>query len=165
MGLLLVMLLVAMIPTGSYDWPSGRYYNSIDHTSGPDPSDYAICYLRPQTQYLLTFVSMILSVFLLGVGFLIRAVKLHKSLSVFFVESVRRSISVFLRRQLSRIYNKMNLAGSSPRLRLARTLIYRPLLAAFLVLRVGVDAWTSMTVEVCINCPGHINLLPELIKR
>jgi hypothetical protein len=147
MAILLIMLLVAMIPTGYYNWPVVDDTGS--DTKGPTPSDYAICYLFPhEVPDDLTFASMILSILLLGLGFLVRAVKLHKRLSVDIVGSARHAISVSLRRRLSAVYNKFNLE-SSPK-RLARKLIYRPLLATFLILRVGVDAWTSMTVEVWI---------------
>jgi hypothetical protein len=144
------MLLVAMIPTGYYNWPVAD--GTDGDTQGPTPSDYAICYLHPpEAPDDLTFASMILSILLLGLGFLVRAVKLHKRLSVNIVGSVRHAVSVCFRRQLSAIYNKLN-PESSPK-RLARKLIYRPLLATFLILRVGTDAWTSMTVEVWIWLP------------
>lgn len=93
-----------------------------------------------------SFASMILSALLLGLGFVNRVVKLHRGLSVDLMAWVRNAVSVRLRRVLLFVYTRLNIQSSPGSLR--QTLIYRPLLAAFLVLRVGVDAWGSMFVEV-----------------
>lgn len=117
------------------------------------PSDFAICYFygynNPETDNL-AFDSTVLSMLLPGFAFMIRIVKLHKYLSVDIAGSVRRTASVWSRKCLSALYNKLILGRSrNPILhRITRRLLYRPLLAMFLTLRVSADTWSSMTVEV-----------------
>ncbi|KAJ2979292.1 hypothetical protein NQ176_g3350 [Zarea fungicola] len=84
MGLLIVLLVFALIPTGNYAWgPAGSNSRSASATPGPTPSDYARCHYFYGPRDIvdnLTFVSMILSVLLVVCGFLIRLVKLHRRL-------------------------------------------------------------------------------------
>jgi hypothetical protein len=143
MAILLIMLLVAMAPTGNYDWQDYVHGESLPT---PTPSDYAICYLH-RSKYAdnETFASMILSILLLGLGFASRVIRLHRSLSI-NIERLRRAASGWSRNKLLRAYEKLKVE-SSPK-SLSRTMIYRPLLAIFLALRVGLDAWSSMFVEV-----------------
>lgn len=156
MGIMLVMLLIAMVPTGNYDWPSGK----PDHTfPTPKPSDYAVCYFNhAKDADRMAFASIMVSVLLLGLGFVLRVIKLHKSLSVNIVGRLRSYVSATLRKWLLRSYKKL-IIGSRPHNSLHRTMIYRPLLATFLAMRFGLDVWTSMFVEVChIDLVLNINL-------
>jgi hypothetical protein len=80
MGILLLMLPAAIIPSGNYNWDSAdRAF--LDLT--PQPSGYAICYFK-QTNDTdpVTFASMVISVLLLSLGFAFRVIRLHKSLSI-----------------------------------------------------------------------------------
>ena len=150
MGILVVMLLVAMVPTGNYNWGSwsdGYNPDSPDETIPPQPTDYAICYFtRSQDADVITFASMVISVLLIAIGFLSRVVRLHKRLSVDLVGNVRRSISESLRKKLQTVYSWCDVENSPNSLK--RLLVYRPLLAVFLSLRVVLDAWSSMFLEV-----------------
>lgn len=150
MGLFAAMLLVAMIPTGNYNW---RGTPDIDVWTGqvdsptPSPTDYAICYFgKAQKTDLLTFTSMIISVLLIAFGYLSRVIRLHRILSVRVGAGTRRYVSERVRRWLQKVYNWCDV-GNSPG-GLKRLLIYRPLLALFLSVRVISDAWSSMFVEV-----------------
>lgn len=81
MRALVVMLLVAMAPTGNYNWDS----TIGDSTAqpAPQPSDNAICYLRKaKNADKLTFASMIISMLLLSLGFVSRVVGVFRSLSL-----------------------------------------------------------------------------------
>lgn len=147
MALVLIMLLVAMIPTGRYSWTGYA-------VPAPQPKDYAICYFdfspwdsNPGDD-ISVYITMVLSVLVLALGFVTRVVKLYKVLSVTVVKSTRMKISGRLRRGLLWVYKGLGLDSNPRRRSLRRTLIYRPLLSAFLVLRVLVDMWASMVVEV-----------------
>jgi hypothetical protein len=145
MGLMLLMLLVAMVPTGGYDWPIS-YYGS-NRFPNPTPSDYAICYFRPaQNDNQLTFSTMVLSVVLLTLGFVYRVIRLHRSLSVSVLGRVRTICSETVRDCLRRIYTGLGMKTSG--LTLKRMFLYRPLLALFLTARGLLDLWNSMFIEV-----------------
>jgi hypothetical protein len=142
MLIILVMLMFALIPTGSYLSGWRWMFNS-----NPAPSDYAICYLIPKRPFQVNaFGPMVISMVLLWLGFMTRAIRLHKSLSVYGVQRIREFLSKKARKLLRKLHVKCG-AQSSPGT-VARTLVYRPLLAAFLVLRVMLDFWSSMLVEV-----------------
>jgi hypothetical protein len=151
-GFLALLLIVAMIPTGNYNWTSG-FDGEFDHSAvfdeweRPQPTDYAICYFR-RAKYAdsLNFASMIISVLLVIFGFMARVVRLHKSLSIDIVGRARRATSERLRAYLRKIYNWCDVENSPNGLR--RVFIYRPLLAIFVVSRVCLDAWSSMFIEV-----------------
>lgn len=150
MFLLAVMLLVAIVPTGNYNWGNGP---SFDESTGqlvyptPSPTDYAICHIgRAKTTDKLTFASMVISVLLIAFGFLSRVVRLHKTLSVRVVGGTRRYVSEKVFEWLQKVYDWCH-PGTTPS-GIRRLLLYRPLLALFLSVRVISDAWTSMFVEV-----------------
>jgi hypothetical protein len=148
MGVLVVMLLVAMVPTGNYNWGNGLTNQDWDTTILPQPSDYAICYFRrAQKADKLTFASMVISIVLVVFGFLSRVVRLHKSLSVGYVGNIRDAASKMCKAYLLKIYKWSDVEKSPNGLK--RLFIYRPLLAVFLSFRVALDAWSSMFVEVC----------------
>ena len=142
MGILVVLLITALIPTGDYSWPNGFGY---EH---PLPSDYAICYFgrRKNSDFYLTFTSMILSVLLIGLGFIFRVIRLYKLLSVDLVGKAKQKTSKMLRKCLRRLF-KMCAVQKYPG-GLRHLFIYRPAFAIFIMLRVVWDAWSSMFVEV-----------------
>jgi hypothetical protein len=145
MGLMLVMLLVALIPTGGYNW-TDIYYSGEGYPT-PKPRDYAICYLRPPDDGdRLTFSTMVISVVLLALGFVYRVIRLHKSLSVFVVGRARKVCSGIARHFLRLIYSRMDMETSG--LTFNRIFLYRPLLASFLTIRALLDLWNSMFIEV-----------------
>jgi hypothetical protein len=145
MFLMLVMLLVAMIPTGAYNWTD--FYYSGDGYPTPAPSDYAICYLRPDgNDDQLTFATMVISVILLALGFIYRVIRMHESLSVTIVGRAREFCSEKARYVLRRIYTKSGMETSG--LTLNRFLFYRPILALFFTGRALLDLWNSMLMEV-----------------
>jgi hypothetical protein len=98
MFVLVVLLILAFLPTANYRW---QYGYSAKSTGCPTPQDYAICYLRPVQRpgpapnYMYASVdnghvlsdssmmAMSISVVLMFVGFVCRVVKLHQSLSGF----------------------------------------------------------------------------------
>jgi hypothetical protein len=145
MGIMLSMLLVAMVPTGGYNW-TGFYYSG-DGYPIPAPSDYAICYFQPVVNdEELTFTTMVLSVILLTLGFIYRVIRLHRSLSVFILGRVRTVCSEKARACLRQTYTKLGLETSGITLR--RMFLYRPLLGLFLTARALLDLWNSMFIEV-----------------
>lgn len=145
MGLMLLMLVVAMIPTGGYNWTNISYHG--DGYPIPKPSDYAVCYLRP-TGYgdQLTFSTMVISVVLLVLGFIYRVIRLHKSLSVCVVGRARTVCSEKARYVLRLVYSRIGMETSG--LTFKRMFFYRPLLALFLTTRALLDLWNSMFIEV-----------------
>lgn len=150
MGVLVIMLIVALLPTGNF-------------TNDMDPAEYAICTFRqlaPKKQGGLDYVSMIISVLLMGLGFVSRFIRLHKSLAVGILKAGRQYLSERARSYLRKAYKKcktplqpasQDLSRSlrvlrSPDLKLM--LIYRPMLAIFLIIRVVLNLWTSLILEV-----------------
>ena len=161
MFVLVVLLILAFLPTANYRW---QYGYSAKSTGRPALQDYAICYLRPVQRpdpawnYMHASVdnghafsdsaimAMSISVTLLFVGFVCRVFKMHQSLSYFFARTIRGSISRMLRKPLRTIEGWC--VTPSFLHSLQRLLLYRPLLAIFLTLRILVDTWDSMFFEV-----------------
>jgi hypothetical protein len=153
MGALVVMLIVALLPTGNY--------GTID------PASYAICsfkHLRPlpgtglndphsvsKDDPILNYMSMIISILLLGLGFLSRITRMHQSLADGVVSKPRRYLSDLVRNRLRRYHDKC-VTTTDPEVKhpsYARTLnIYRPALAVFLAFRFILDLWSSLILEV-----------------
>jgi hypothetical protein len=164
MGALVAMLIVALLPTGNY-------------TQNTDPANYAICsfrHLKPiqqdsgshyadyyeDTRY--DYASMIISVLLMGLSFLSRVVRLHRSLAIGVVTRSRRYLSERVRRVLRRIYEKCRstsapssqehptrrifLGLKSPKLK--NMWVYRPFLATYLATDAVLDLWSSLILEV-----------------
>ncbi|KAK5037954.1 hypothetical protein LTS07_001421 [Exophiala sideris] len=150
MGLFVVMLLVAMIPTGNYEWFPGYYGMPIPEEldgPGPRPSDYAICHFGEEKDTdKLAYTSMVISILLVVFGFLSRVVRLHKTISVQLVAEARKYVSARVRNWLQKVYDWCDIETSPAGLK--RLLIYRPLLALFLCGRALSDAWSSMFFEV-----------------
>ncbi|KAJ5337496.1 uncharacterized protein N7506_005518 [Penicillium brevicompactum] len=161
MFVLVVLLILAFLPTANYRWQYGYSAKSTGH---PALQVYAICYLRPVQRpdparnhmYASvdnghafsdsSIMAMSISVVLLFVGFVCRVLKMHQSLSYFFARTIRGSISRMLRKPLRTIEGWC--VTPSFLHSLQRLLLYRPLLALFLTLRILVETWNSMFFEV-----------------
>lgn len=144
---LIIMLITAMVPTGSYEWnSSGELVQVSEHN--PLGSDYAICRFSAPvlSGSVEAFVSMVILVSFIGLGFIFRVIKLHKPLSLFVVETLRRRISHGLRRLLWMLYHwRSHPKGLG---RFAGDILYYPALALFLSLRLVADHFSSMFFEV-----------------
>lgn len=140
MGALIIMLIVALLPTGN---------NRPDKTP---PGTYAICLLKdpsPFKDYTLSYGSMVVSIILLGLGFLTRVVKLHRSLSLSIVTRSRRLLSEKIRGFLHSLLRQCEDPTRTERYRQTlRLFLYRPALAIFLNMRVTSDLFTSVIFEV-----------------
>jgi hypothetical protein len=159
MGVLVVMLIAALLPTGNYN-------------SSSDPADYAICSFRQlgiikqhadsssSGDLELAYGSMIVSVLLMGLGFVSRIVRLHRSLTIGLVVTSRRYLSERSRRFLRLRYEKAKYSpdpsgpshGQSGRKTILKNLLfYRPLLGTYLAFRAVLDLWSSMIIEVNLH--------------
>ncbi|PWY93948.1 hypothetical protein BO94DRAFT_315290 [Aspergillus sclerotioniger CBS 115572] len=138
---LVVMLIVAIFPSGNYEWIWGY---PVFH---PSPSDHAICYFLQRPSIKTTAgISMSIYILTTGFGFLFRIVKLHKILSVYMVRRPRKSLSKWGRKGLWKIFMWRTAPNLSKRL--LGNLLYLPLLSVFLVARVALDHWSSMYFEI-----------------
>lgn len=88
MGALIFMLVGALLPTGNNteDTPQASYAICFYTDLGPYPKNLG--YNDP-----FRYASMIVSVLLIGVGFISRVVRLHKTFSVTLVARARRYLS------------------------------------------------------------------------
>ncbi|CAG7919466.1 unnamed protein product [Penicillium olsonii] len=136
MGVLAVMMIVGLLPTANY----GNLF-----TSRPRPSDYAMCYLRIRHSPGIALLSMIASALTIAIGFISRVMKLHKVISVTLWGRFRIQASHRSRDILRAVYKWCTASG--PNLGLRFALVYRPLLAVFLVARFSLTTWFSMFVE------------------
>lgn len=150
MAILTIILLVAIVPTGNYQWA----VTDVDcrYTGGscpvcPSPSYKAKCYFsRPLEAGTAAAVSMWIFVLLSGLGFLIRVVKLSESVSFHLVGRPRKFFSKKVRTLLRKLYEQQQ--AQSLKWRIAGRTCYYPSLALFLALRVVMDHWASMYFEV-----------------
>lgn len=148
MLLLFVLLAFCMMPTANNYWYFGDTGSSWP--GFPSTRDYAICYFKPVAVDMTgTFGSMIFSVSLLIIGLITRIIKVHRSLSVLVHEQLRRKMSQFLRYGLRKVYTG-SISDGPPHSRLMHALVYRPLLAVFLALRILADIWSSVFFEVSL---------------
>ncbi|KAL4800347.1 hypothetical protein BDV19DRAFT_353898 [Aspergillus venezuelensis] len=130
MFVLVVMLVTAMVPTGSFDgWRSNGTSKELR------TMDYAMClFLSPKIpQTVETLVSTILLVCLIVLGLAFRMIKLYRPLSSFVAESLRWHICQG--RLLWMLYRSRVHHGGSRKL--AGHVFYYPALACFLVLRLS----------------------------
>ncbi|ORX96691.1 hypothetical protein BCR34DRAFT_578514 [Clohesyomyces aquaticus] len=134
MGALVALLVAALLPTGNYG-------------SDTEPSAYAICLFKhiAKTDNL-DYASMIISILLVGLGFVSRIVRLHHSLSITVVGTSRGYLSELSRQFLRKQYKGCK--SGSRKSHWQRILFYRPFLAIFLSFRVILDLWSSMILEV-----------------
>lgn len=155
MGALTTLLVVGLLSTGNPFWGDGVISlngdngGNLPHTGAP-----AICYLGISDRHVgllgLTFWTTLVSALLIGLGFVSRVVKLHRSLSVAIFGQARLWLSIRAR-QLLRIVFEWSYEGSS-RHSLRHSLCYRPLFALFLAARFLLDGWASVAFEVRILC-------------
>ena len=150
MGVMIVMLIIALSPTGNFDWLNLSTPGVPADQLKPPPSSYAICFFGKNVPHdSQAYASMIISILLLLFGFLARIVRLHKTLSTGIIRGVRAWVSELATKRLKDIYGWCDIQHS-PR-SLKRLMVFRPLLAAFLLLRVCLDVWSSMFLEVSIS--------------
>lgn len=151
MCIVIIMLVVALYPTGYFNWTS----DPVATATPTSPSSYAICFYsrkppRPSRDgggmVPDSYISMIISSLLLVLGFLRRVIRLHKALSVDYILPLRFFLSATARRGLRWIYAKCRVQADPGSL--FRTLIYQPLFAGFLTLRVSLNIYSSMFMEV-----------------
>jgi hypothetical protein len=168
MLVIVVMLLVAMImPRGVFTWSDiveeSSLYNDYHGLSDSPRGSYAICVFRddhrrsklwPPPDSLLT---MVISSLLLSLGFISRAIRLHRVVSVSVIGTARHALSSKVRGLLLWLYTWCNVQAPPQGLR--RTLVYRPALAVFLTTQVGLNIFTSMFLEVS----GSLNLIYTLV--
>ncbi|KAH7136175.1 hypothetical protein B0J11DRAFT_179519 [Dendryphion nanum] len=136
MAVIVVMLMVALYPTGQAD----DFWN---------PSDAVIClykHSRSENSDPTPFINMIISMILLGFGFFIRIVKLFQILSTSASNKIRNPFSKVECWALSRVYNWSSIHQHPTGWK--RLLVYRPLLAWALLFRIGIDLYLSMLGEV-----------------
>jgi hypothetical protein len=141
MGILAVMLVVALIPTGNHTWMTGEL--------SMEASDPTICHSKPERVNSDAFGDMLLSVFLVTLGFLARVVRLHHFLSVNTIAGVRSRLSHFCRSRLQVLYDKTH--DEDRTCSFGWTLLYRHALASFLCVRIFMDIWQSIYNEVSSN--------------
>lgn len=164
MSILVILLILALIPTANYRWQ----YNVYPRGPGPPSAkDYAICYLKPMggNENPWEFggfgsfagdgyndhatVAMLISVILMFIGFVSRIFKMHQTLSTLFSQTIRGKISHVLRKVLRLVECRCIPGGFLQNLK--RLWLYRPLLALFLTARVMIDTWDSMFFEVSLD--------------
>lgn len=146
MFIIVVMLVVALVPTGYLDW----LYLSWKDISQSPASSPAICFYGKQSLPpdlgSNSYLSMIISSLLLLLGYITRVIKLHKMLSIDFILVIRSFLSRIARKGLRRVHAWCRVQANPRSLR--RSLIYHPLLGVFLMLRVSLDIYSSMLMEV-----------------
>jgi hypothetical protein len=139
MAAIVLMLLVALVPTGIYE-------SSLKEGSA------IICSfqhaLRADTQSA-SFLKMLISLVFLVIGSLIRLFKLSPHLSTSTATWIGNPISTLANNMLFRLYEWSRIHKSPFGWR--RLLVYRPLLATSLVFRVLVDLYLSMFGEVSMH--------------
>lgn len=166
--IIVVMLVVALIPTGYSNWLDLFYPYADPIPAGllnPPPSSYAICFYASQTpvdpssEAQNSYMPMIISTLFLILAFIIRVVRLHKTLSVEYIDRPRRFLSGLARMSLRGVCAWCYVHAYPHSLK--RYLIYHPLLGLFLLLRVLLDVYTSMLMEVSLNTSTN-SILPPL---
>ena len=150
MGLQVLLLMAGTSFTGNWTWAVQDYFAEEDYFITGDRhssfEEYAICSLHTFPSNQLSFTSMVFSELLIALSFLVRVVKLSRSLSVGVFGRVRLLLGLYARKFLRKMYNWCN-TGSLQSLK--RGIIFYPLLAGFLEARFFLDCWTSMLLEVC----------------
>ena len=167
MIILIIMLIVALIPTSHYTWesPTLIYGEKKGDNIRPKPTDPAICYFNHHTGtctadawYTYTCAQvfeasqqrMILSALFLGVGMCNRLWHLFR-LPTRVYNSTRTLCSSWSTQMLSRMHRSTttwSLWYSSP----FSFFIYHPALAVFLTIRLLADMITSRAFEVSPTC-------------
>jgi hypothetical protein len=159
--ILILMLIIAMIPTANYTWTLSTFedFSAIladdsEHQHvRPYPQDHAICFFTHagrvgiDSSALLTVVRqrVIVSAILIGLGMMIRVWRLFRRPDEVY-RRVRRRLSVAITGVLHKILGWTSTWTVSSQLVLI--FIYRPLLAIFMTVRILLDIGTSRLVDV-----------------
>jgi hypothetical protein len=168
MSILLILLILAFIPTGFFSWEHGRVILGaqlpavylFDVAKAADLWDYE----TPSTVYegvpvtgSVCMQAMIMTVILLVIGFTSRCIKLFRPLSTLVSKYVRRPLRQSFWKMLHKLLYLSNQthtghpAGTVPksiRHRLLHLLVTVPVLSVFLTLRFFADLLSSMLAEV-----------------
>lgn len=164
MFVLLILLLVATIPTGYFSWGDSEFHNLPSDEKQRFMSSPAICYLNPDsgtwgiwgsisTERSVTetgsFQSMVFSALFLFLGFLTRAVKMSRRLSQSIITKIRRPISRHSQKILLKVSSR---DGKQNRQDLRNCVwhivIVQPCLAMFISARIIADSYSSLFTEV-----------------
>jgi hypothetical protein len=141
MVVLTTMVIYGLITTARYDSSDlGVWSSSID------ASEPAICYLNPSSDdWAGMDVRIVISIVFLGFGMMNRIRRLYHAPNL-IIAKARKGISHKSRRFLMYFYGQ----GSADSIIacLAAVLVYRPLLALFLTIRLLMDGLSSMAFEV-----------------
>lgn len=162
MGVLVTLLVVAYIPTADTSWihddlsysgleaifgsdrPSGIH----QHSWTPGYSRHAICLFRdPTAKFLYDKLSVGISILYLVGAFITRLVSLHRYLVRDILGRMRAKCSSYVQLQLLKVWQMFQ--GNKWHDRLARRVLYQPLLVSLLCFQVYIDLFTSKFVDVC----------------
>lgn len=144
MTIIAVMLMFALVLTGLANNTYGPSYHGIDYYGDP-----IICAFQQAARTYrnnMPFDNMVLSIMFLVVGLFVRLFKLSQELSVSITARIRKPCSERAVRLLARVraWSKIHESPTG----MKRLLVYRPLLACFLLVRIAVDLYSSMLGEV-----------------
>ncbi|KAJ5199886.1 hypothetical protein N7491_009317 [Penicillium cf. griseofulvum] len=154
MAALVVLLTVALAFTGGYNWIWPDEWSHLPTEEILDVADPAMCHLSSDSRSTVAYYGMIFSILLTVFGFVARIVKLNKTISVNVWGKARAKLSMQARRLLRIAFTWC--CSSSSRKSLKRTILYRPLLTTFLVARLFLDGWSSVSLEVCWLIVGFV---------
>ncbi|ORY00181.1 hypothetical protein BCR34DRAFT_576060 [Clohesyomyces aquaticus] len=144
MVIIAFMLMFALVPTGLASTTYGPLYNGKDYYG-----EAIICAFDQASDTYpnsMPFDNMILSIAFLAVGLFVRLSKLSPWISNTMAARVRNPCSAKAAHLLSRVRAWSKIQESPVGMK--RFLIYRPLLACFLLVRVAVDLYLSMLGEI-----------------
>ena len=140
MLIMMVLLIIALAPTGRGDWLLGNGYNGIA----------AICYFDRSVSTLdysfdsISTVPMVTSILVLLSSYFTRAIKLFDRSSKFANRWIRRKPSDRMKIWLDRFRSRSGLGRAGP----LWLMIHEALLVIFIMLRVLMDLYESMLWEV-----------------
>jgi hypothetical protein len=149
---LVIMLIYALATTSQYDrsnWSSGSPKEVL-------PQDPAICHLDASlsfninSEYTAAIQRIVISMIFLGLNMVIRIQRLYRPPTAVALK-VRAWVSHRARNLLKRCYRRCS--SNSLAAWTEAILIYRPLLALFLTIRLSVDVLTSKALDVSDS--GH----------
>jgi ABC-type uncharacterized transport system fused permease/ATPase subunit len=155
MGCIVIMLTVALVPTGNYAWLDdpdtfNRPTNGYREPNGPELFSYAICHFAydKTIDANSTRLNVGFSIALIIIAYLIRVILLHEYLSRTLLLKWRRQASVYTRSKLTALWTKWEIQTKPNTAR--RRLLYHPLLACFLTVQILLDLVASMFLEVSL---------------
>jgi hypothetical protein len=136
MASIVIMLMVALVPTGlgdSFLRDGSAVICALQYASRRDRQDAS-------------FVNMVLSIVFLAIGLFMRVFKLSRRLSTGITTRIRNPFGAAAFGLLHRVHAWAHVHESPAGLK--RLLVYRPLLATFLLFRLSMDIYLSMLGEV-----------------